>query len=86
MGAGAKVGKDCILYANCTVYHDCRVGDRCILHAGSVVGADGFGFAPSEKGYEKIPQIGIAVLEADVELGANALTAPRWVQPSSIAT
>ncbi|MBR0434067.1 MAG: UDP-3-O-(3-hydroxymyristoyl)glucosamine N-acyltransferase [Bacteroidaceae bacterium] len=72
VGAGAKVGKDCILYANATVYHDCRVGDRCILHAGSVVGADGFGFAPSADGYEKIPQIGIAVLEDDVELGANA--------------
>ena len=72
VGAGAKVGKNCILYANCTVYHDCRVGDRCILHAGSVVGADGFGFAPSADGYEKIPQVGIAVLEDDVELGANA--------------
>lgn len=72
VGAGAKVGKDCILYANCTVYHDCRLGDRCILHAGSVIGADGFGFAPSAEGYEKIPQIGIAVLEDDVEIGANA--------------
>ena len=72
VGAHAKVGKDCILYANCTVYHDCRIGDRCILHAGSVVGADGFGFAPNEEGYEKIPQIGIAVLEDDVELGANS--------------
>ncbi len=72
VGAGAKVGKDCILYANCTVYHDCRVGDRCILHAGSVVGADGFGFAPTADGYEKIPQVGIAVLDDDVELGANA--------------
>ncbi|MBQ7494874.1 MAG: UDP-3-O-(3-hydroxymyristoyl)glucosamine N-acyltransferase [Bacteroidaceae bacterium] len=72
VGANAKVGRDCILYANATVYHDCIVGDRCILHAGSVVGADGFGFAPTEEGYEKIPQIGIAVLEDDVELGANA--------------
>lgn len=72
VSAGAKVGKDCILYANSTVYHDCRVGDRCILHAGSVIGADGFGFAPTPDGYEKIPQIGIAVLEDDVEIGANA--------------
>lgn len=72
VGANAKVGSDCILYANSTVYHDCQVGDRCILHAGSVVGADGFGFAPTEDGYEKIPQIGIAILEDDVELGANA--------------
>ena len=72
VGANAKVGKDCILYANATVYHDCRVGDRCILHAGSVIGADGFGFAPTPDGYEKIPQIGIAVLEDDVEIGANS--------------
>lgn len=72
VGAGAKVGKNCILYSNSTVYHDCIVGDRCILHAGSVVGADGFGFAPTADGYEKIPQVGITILEDDVELGANA--------------
>ena len=72
VGDGARVGSDCIIYPNATIYHDCRVGDRCILHAGSVVGADGFGFAPNAEGYEKIPQIGIAVLEDDVELGANA--------------
>lgn len=72
VGPNAKVGSDSILYSNCVVYHDCIVGDRCILHAGSVVGADGFGFAPTPDGYEKIPQIGIAVLEDDVELGANA--------------
>ena len=68
---GAKVGKNCILYTNCNVYHDCRVGNNCILHSGSVVGADGFGFAPSPDGYEKIPQIGIAILEDNVEIGAN---------------
>lgn len=72
VGSGAKVGNNCILYANTTVYHDCRVGNNCILHAGSVIGADGFGFAPSEEGYEKIPQIGIAVLEDNVEVGANS--------------
>lgn len=71
VGNGAKVGNDSILYPHVTVYHDCRVGNRCILHAGSVVGADGFGFAPSPEGYEKIPQIGIAILEDDVEIGAN---------------
>ena len=72
VGSGAKVGKNCILYANTTVYHDCRVGNNCILHAGSVIGADGFGFAPSAEGYEKIPQIGIAILEDNVEVGANS--------------
>lgn len=72
VGSGAKVGSNCILYANTTVYHDCRVGNNCILHAGSVIGADGFGFAPSAEGYEKIPQIGIAILEDNVEVGANS--------------
>lgn len=72
VGSGAKVGKNCILYTNTTVYHDCRVGNNCILHAGSVIGADGFGFAPSAEGYEKIPQIGIAILEDNVEVGANS--------------
>ena len=71
VGRGAKVGKNCILYTNCNVYHDCRVGNNCILHSGSVVGADGFGFAPTPDGYEKIPQIGIAILEDNVEIGAN---------------
>ena len=71
VGSGAKVGSNCILYPHVTVYHDCRVGNNCILHAGSVVGADGFGFAPSPEGYEKIPQIGIAILEDNVEIGAN---------------
>ena len=71
VGSGAKVGNDCILYPHATVYHDCRIGNGCILHAGSVVGADGFGFAPSPEGYEKIPQIGIVILEDNVEIGAN---------------
>ena len=71
VGSGAKIGHDCILYPHVSVYHDCRVGNHCILHAGSVVGADGFGFAPSPEGYEKIPQIGIVVLEDNVEIGAN---------------
>lgn len=71
VGGGAKIGSYCILYANSTVYHDCRVGNNCILHAGCVIGADGFGFAPTPQGYEKIPQIGIVILEDNVEVGAN---------------
>jgi UDP-3-O-[3-hydroxymyristoyl] glucosamine N-acyltransferase len=69
--AGAHVGSDCILYPNVSVYHDCKIGNRVILHSGCVIGADGFGFAPSEEGYEKIPQIGIVTIEDDVEIGAN---------------
>lgn len=69
--AGVKIGTNCTLYPHVTVYHDCRIGNRCTLHAGSVIGADGFGFAPTPEGYEKIPQIGITILEDDVEIGAN---------------
>lgn len=71
IGSGAKIGSNCIIYANATVYHDCRIGNHCILHAGCVIGADGFGFAPTPEGYEKIPQIGITILEDNVEVGAN---------------
>ena len=71
IGSGAKIGSDCILYANTTIYHDCRIGNHCILHSGCVIGADGFGFAPTPEGYEKIPQIGIVILEDNVEIGAN---------------
>lgn len=71
IGAGAKVGSGCILYPNVTVYYGCEIGNRCILHAGCVIGADGFGFAPTPDGYNKIPQIGSVLIEDDVEIGAN---------------
>lgn len=71
IGGGAKVGNNCIIYSSATVYHDCRIGNNCILHSGCVIGADGFGFAPTPQGYEKIPQIGIVILEDNVEVGAN---------------
>lgn len=71
IGDHATIGDDTTLYAGVTVYHDCKVGNRCILHAGVVIGADGFGFAPTSEGYEKIPQIGIVTIEDDVEIGAN---------------
>lgn len=71
VGANAKVGDNTTIYSNAVIYHDCKVGNRCVLHAGCVIGADGFGFAPTPDGYEKIPQIGIAIIEDDVEIGAN---------------
>lgn len=67
----ACIGNDCLLYPNITIYHDCKIGNRVTLHAGVVIGADGFGFAPTKEGYEKIPQIGIVTIEDDVEIGAN---------------
>lgn len=72
VGARATIGANTEMYAGSVVYHDCKVGARCILHANSVIGADGFGFEPTEEGYKKIAQIGIAVLEDDVEIGANS--------------
>ena len=71
IGRNAKVGNNTEIYSNAVVYHDCKVGNNCILHAGCVIGADGFGFEPTDTGYNKIPQIGIAVIEDDVEIGAN---------------
>lgn len=71
IGGGAKVGSNCIIYSGATIYHDCRIGNGCVLHSGCVIGADGFGFAPTPQGYEKIPQIGIVILEDNVEVGAN---------------
>lgn len=66
------IGDDCIVYPMVVLCNETRVGDRCIIHSGAVLGADGFGFAPSESGYSKIPQTGKVILEDDVEIGANA--------------
>ena len=72
IGANVKIGENCVLYPNVTIYHGSIIGNRCVLHAGAVIGADGFGFQPDADGYHKIPQIGIAELEDDVEIGANS--------------
>ncbi len=71
IGENVTIGDNCLLYPNVTIYKDCKIGNRVTLHAGVVIGADGFGFAPTTDGYEKIPQIGIVTIEDDVELGAN---------------
>jgi len=71
IGDHVQVGNNCLLYPNVTVYQGCKLGNNVTIHAGTVIGSDGFGFAPGEKGYDKIPQIGIVVIEDDVEIGAN---------------
>ena len=68
---GVNMGNGCLIYPNVTIYKDCRIGNNVTIHAGSVIGADGFGFAPNTEGYDKIPQIGIVILEDNVEIGAN---------------
>jgi UDP-3-O-[3-hydroxymyristoyl] glucosamine N-acyltransferase len=72
IGEGVKVGDRCLLYPHVTIYHGCHLGNNVTIHAGSVIGADGFGFAPTPEGYDKIPQIGIVTIEDNVEIGANS--------------
>ena len=71
VGDNVKIGDGSRIYPHVTIYEGCRIGKNVTIHAGSVIGADGFGFAPNQDGYAKIPQIGIVVIEDDVEIGAN---------------
>jgi UDP-3-O-[3-hydroxymyristoyl] glucosamine N-acyltransferase len=67
-----EIGDDNLIYPNVTVREGCKLGNRCIVHSGTVIGSDGFGYYTDDKGtYNKIPQIGIVILEDDVELGSN---------------
>lgn len=66
------IGDDCAIFPNATIYGGTKIGNRVTIHAGAVIGADGFGFAPQKDGsYRKIPQIGAVIIEDDVEIGAN---------------
>ena len=78
IGTDAVVGEDCLLYPGVHVYHDCRLGDRVTIHAGAVIGADGYGYVQEKTDddenpvvHRKVPQVGIVVIEDDVEIGAN---------------
>jgi UDP-3-O-[3-hydroxymyristoyl] glucosamine N-acyltransferase len=84
IGDNTTVGKNCTLNAGVKIYHDCIIGEGCIIHAGSVIGSDGFGFAPqSDNEYMKIPQLGNVILEDNVEIGAN-VTIDRATMGSTI--
>lgn len=74
IGAGVRIGRDCEIYPNVTIYPGARLGDRVIVHAGAVLGSDGFGYArdASSGAYEKFPQIGRLEIADDVEIGANS--------------
>lgn len=72
IGPNAVIGEDCQLHARAVVQHGCILGDRVILHPGAVIGADGFGLAWQGDGWLKVPQTGRAILEDDVEIGANS--------------
>ncbi len=71
IGKGCKIGKNCLLYPNITIREKSIIGDRVIIHSGSVIGADGFGYLNLDGEHKKIPQIGTVEIEDDVEIGAN---------------
>ncbi len=72
IGDGVEIGEGSILYPGVKVYEGSKIGKHCVFHSGTIIGADGFGFAPStDNNYKKIPQIGIVIIEDHVEIGAN---------------
>jgi len=71
IGDNVQIGDGTRIFPHVCIYDGCKIGKNVTIHAGSVIGADGFGFAPNQEGYDKIPQIGIVVIEDDVEIGAN---------------
>jgi len=72
IGENVKIGADCIIFPNVVVYENVSVGKNVMIHAGAIIGADGFGFVRGEEAYVKFPQIGTVVIEDDVEIGANS--------------
>ena len=83
VGAGSVLGDDVFLFPNVTVYPDCRIGNRVRIHAGSVIGADGFGYVLDQGAHLKVPQIGNVVIHDDVEIGAN-VTVDRGALGSTV--
>ena len=71
IGARSVVGAASLLYPNVTIYHDIKIGRSCIIHGGTVVGSDGFGFAPTDDGWLKIQQLGGVTIGNNVEIGSN---------------
>ncbi len=71
VGHDAQIGQDCLIYPNVTIREESVIGDRVIIHSGTVIGSDGFGYEKVDGKHVKIPQIGITVIEDDVEIGSN---------------
>jgi UDP-3-O-[3-hydroxymyristoyl] glucosamine N-acyltransferase len=73
IGNNVIIGENAIIHPGVKIYHDCVIGKNVVIHAGTVIGSDGFGFAPLANGtFKKIPQIGNVIIEDDVEIGANS--------------
>lgn len=84
IGDNAVIGEGTIIKSGVNIYHECKVGANCIVHSGSVIGSDGFGFAPqNDSNYQKIPQVGNVIIEDNVEIGAN-VTIDRATMGSTI--
>ncbi|MEN8208055.1 MAG: UDP-3-O-(3-hydroxymyristoyl)glucosamine N-acyltransferase [Candidatus Fermentibacteria bacterium] len=83
IGPSVTIGSECCIKPLVSVYHDCYIGSRVIIHSGTVIGADGFGFVPDPEGHLKIPQNGNVIIEDDVEIGAGC-TIDRAVVGSTI--
>ena len=71
IGQYAEIGDDTVIYSSATVREYCRVGKRCVIHSSAVIGSDGFGFTTKDGVHTKVPQVGIVVVEDDVEIGAH---------------
>ncbi|WP_420573384.1 UDP-3-O-(3-hydroxymyristoyl)glucosamine N-acyltransferase [Kordia sp.] len=72
IGDNVTIGNNVVIFAGAKIYSESVIGDNCVIHSGAIVGADGFGFAPNEKGeYQKVPQTGNVILEANVDIGAG---------------
>ncbi len=83
IGENTKIGNNTTLFSGVKIYDNCLIGNQCIFHAGTIIGSDGFGFAPSDAEYTKVPQIGNVIIEDHVEIGANT-TVDRAMMGSTI--
>jgi UDP-3-O-[3-hydroxymyristoyl] glucosamine N-acyltransferase len=73
LGDNVTIGENCVIHPGVKIYHDCKIANNVTIHAGTVIGSDGFGFAPQTDGsFQKVPQIGNVIIEDNVEIGANA--------------
>jgi UDP-3-O-[3-hydroxymyristoyl] glucosamine N-acyltransferase len=86
VGPDVTIGKNCILYPNAVIYDGCKLGDNVIINSNAVIGKDGYGYATHKGKHHKIPQIGIVVIEDDVEIGSNCCIQRGAIEDTIIGT
>ena len=84
IGPECEIGNDSVLFPGVTVYHRCQIGNRVRLHAGAVIGSDGFGYVLDQGEHRKVPQVGSVIIHDDVELGANVTVDRGTLGPTTI--